>query len=61
MWFVDVRGLKRANDDNGHAFGDAIIRATADALRESVRANDLIARWGGDEFIVIGEGIDGLG
>ena len=59
VWFVDVRGLKRANDENGHAFGDALIRATADALRESVRANDLIARWGGDEFVVIGEGASG--
>lgn len=59
VWFIDVRGLKRANDDNGHAFGDAVIQATADALRESVRANDLIARWGGDEFIVIGEGTAG--
>ena len=59
VWFVDVRGLKRANDENGHAFGDHIIRATADALRESVRANDLIARWGGDEFVVIGEGAAG--
>ncbi len=59
VWFVDVRGLKRANDEKGHAFGDALIRATADALRESVRANDLIARWGGDEFIVIGEGATG--
>ena len=59
VWFVDVRGLKRANDENGHAFGDAIIRATADALRASVRANDLIGRWGGDEFIVIGQGVAG--
>jgi diguanylate cyclase (GGDEF)-like protein len=59
VWFVDVRGLKRANDENGHAFGDAVIRATADALRVSVRANDLIGRWGGDEFVVIGQGIAG--
>lgn len=59
VWFVDVRGLKQANDAKGHAFGDAIIRATADALRACVRANDLIARWGGDEFVVIGEGTSG--
>lgn len=56
VWFIDVRGLKQANDAKGHAFGDAVIRATADALRACVRANDLIARWGGDEFVVIGEG-----
>jgi diguanylate cyclase (GGDEF)-like protein len=59
VWFVDVRGLKQANDANGHAFGDAIIRATADALRACVRANDVIARWGGDEFVVLGEGESG--
>lgn len=59
VWFVDVRGLKQANDRHGHAFGDAVINATANALRECVRANDLIARWGGDEFVVIGEGTSG--
>ena len=59
VWFVDVRGLKHANDAHGHAFGDAVIRATADALLSSVRVNDVVARWGGDEFIVIGEGSHG--
>ena len=59
VWFVDVRGLKRANDEHGHAFGDAVIRATADALRGCVRANDVLARWGGDEFVIVGEGASG--
>lgn len=59
VWFIDVRGLKAANDLHGHAFGDAIILATADALRACVRANDLVGRWGGDEFVVIGIGQDG--
>jgi diguanylate cyclase (GGDEF)-like protein len=59
VWFVDVRGLKRANDEHGHAYGDAVIRATADALHACVRANDLVARWGGDEFVVLGEGAAG--
>lgn len=59
VWFIDVRGLKQANDTHGHAFGDDIIRSTADALRACVRANDLIARWGGDEFVVLGEGSHG--
>jgi diguanylate cyclase (GGDEF)-like protein len=59
VWFVDVRGLKRANDEHGHAFGDAVIRATADALRRCIRANDVLARWGGDEFVIVGEGVSG--
>ena len=59
VWFVDVRALKQANDEHGHLFGDTVIRATADALRACVRANDLIARWGGDEFVVLGEGTSG--
>jgi diguanylate cyclase (GGDEF)-like protein len=58
-WFVDVRGLKSANDTHGHEFGDAIIIAVTRALRTCVRANDLIVRWGGDEFVVLGIGRHG--
>ena len=61
VWFVDVRGLKRANDEHGHAFGDAIIRATADALRASVRANDLIAPLGRRRVRRDRRGCGGLG
>lgn len=54
--FVDIDGLKAANDPHGHDLGDRIIRAVADAVRATVRAGDLVGRWGGDEFIVIGTG-----
>ena len=54
--FVDVDGLKAANDRFGHDFGDEVIRATGEALKASVRAGDLVGRWGGDEFIVVGVG-----
>jgi diguanylate cyclase (GGDEF)-like protein len=54
--FVDIDGLKAANDQHGHEFGDEVIRAVADAVRMTVRAGDLVGRWGGDEFIVIGMG-----
>ena len=54
--FVDIRGLKQANDRFGHEFGDRAIKAAARAVVNSVRAGDLVARWGGDELIVIGIG-----
>lgn len=58
-WFVDVRGLKTANDSFGHPFGDSVILAVARALKASIRTNDLLARWGGDEFVILGTGRDG--
>ena len=49
----DVNGLKLINDAFGHFKGDELIKATADALKKACRADDLIARWGGDEFVII--------
>ena len=50
---VDVDHLKRINDHEGHAAGDEAIRAVANAIRTRVRADDLLFRWGGDEFLVV--------
>jgi diguanylate cyclase len=50
---VDVDALKPVNDTFGHAAGDAAIRAVARAVRQVVRADDLVFRWGGDEFLVV--------
>lgn len=58
-WFVDVRGLKNANDLLGHDFGDMVIVSVTRALRSCVRASDVLVRWGGDEFVVLGTGNDG--
>jgi diguanylate cyclase (GGDEF)-like protein len=54
--YIDIDGLKAANDRHGHAFGDRVITTASAAVAASVRENDLVARWGGDELIVIGFG-----
>lgn len=54
--FVDVDGLKSVNDSLGHDMGDRVILALAQAMRESARSKDLLVRWGGDEFVIIGMG-----
>jgi diguanylate cyclase (GGDEF)-like protein len=54
--FLDVVGLKAVNDRLGHPTGDAVIVSVAGAVRASVRSSDIVGRWGGDEFIVLGVG-----
>jgi diguanylate cyclase len=51
--YLDLDGFKPVNDTYGHAVGDAVLRAVAAALSESVRATDTVARVGGDEFLLL--------
>jgi diguanylate cyclase (GGDEF)-like protein len=50
---LDVLNLKAVNDGFGYALGDEVLRTVADALVESTRTTDVIARYGGDEFAVL--------
>jgi diguanylate cyclase (GGDEF)-like protein len=51
--FLDVDGLKRINDTYGHLAGDALLREVSSALTDAVRGEDVVARYGGDEFVVL--------
>jgi diguanylate cyclase (GGDEF)-like protein len=50
---ADIDNLKSVNDQFGHYAGDAAIRAVASAIRSCIRADDLLFRWGGDEFLIL--------
>ncbi len=51
---IDLDHFKRVNDQHGHAAGDAILKAVAERLQAFKRPNDLIFRFGGEEFVYIG-------
>jgi diguanylate cyclase len=55
LFFIDLDGLKSANDQWGHEVGDSILRDAANRLRDVVRRTDCIGRLGGDEFLIVAE------
>ena len=54
--FVDVDGLKGVNDGHGHDVGDDVLVAVAESLLAVFREADVVARWGGDEFVILAMG-----
>jgi len=55
---ADVDHFKRFNDEHGHDVGDAVLKSVANSLRSALRKTDLVARWGGEEFLILLCGID---
>jgi diguanylate cyclase (GGDEF)-like protein len=53
LCFIDLDGLKPINDIYGHAAGDEAINSVARAISRRIRKEDMVCRWGGDEFLVL--------
>ena len=54
--FIDADRFKAVNDTHGHAAGDAVLKGIAAVVLDNIRANDIAARWGGEEMVVLGRG-----
>jgi len=55
--FIDINGLKEVNDTLGHKFGDELIKSVAHIIKKTIRDQDFLVRLGGDEFLIVFNGI----
>lgn len=56
VFYIDLNGFKKVNDNYGHQAGDDLLRQVGGRLRLAFRATDLVGRWGGDEFVALVDG-----
>lgn len=61
LYFMDLDGLKKINDHHGHAIGDEVLKAAARKIQGCTRSSDIVARIGGDEFVVASQSASTVG
>ncbi len=60
LLFIDLNGFKEVNDVHGHHAGDQVLKITAQRMKQQLKRDDMIARFGGDEFVIYAHAMDDL-